>query len=156
MLKSTSSMRETLLTAAVLTAIGGPAAAQTIRVAPATVVARETDPRRFSEPHLALHPSNPGHLLAATWSGLTTAEPDSARRCSSFVSRDYGVTWARHDFALANCYDEQVAILPDGQAVFVALATLPNLAPLRSDWLVVFHSNDAGLTWDPAPTTLGW
>jgi hypothetical protein len=103
-----------------------------------------------------MHPAKPGHLLAAAWSALTGADPDQARRCSSFVSLDNGATWARHDFALANCYDEQVAILPDGQAVFVVLATLPGLMPVRPDWLLVFHSSDGGLTWDPAPTTLGW
>jgi hypothetical protein len=149
-------MRTTLLTAALSAALAGPASAQTIRVAPATEVAREADPRRFAEPHLAVHPARPGHLLAAAWSALTTDDPDQARRCSSFVSRDNGTTWTRHDFAFANCFDEQVAILPDGQAVFVALATLPGLTPADFDWLVVFHSSDGGLTWDPAPTTLGW
>lgn len=82
--------------------------------------------------------------------------PHQARRCAAFVSVDRGASWSRHDFPFENCYDEQVAILPDGQAVFVALATLPSLAPLRDDWLVVFHSSDGGLTWNPAPTTLGW
>src|SRR5882762_5222291 len=138
-------MRIALPTLTILTAaLAAPAAAQTIRVAPATVVAREAEPRRFAEPHLAIHPSNPAHLLGAAWSALTTADPNQARRCAAFVSVDRGAIWSRHDFPYENCYDEQVAILPDGQAVFVALTTLPSLAPLRSGtWLVVFHSSDA-------------
>jgi hypothetical protein len=95
-------------------------------------------------------------LLAAAWSASTGNDPDQARRCASFVSTDGGATWSRHDFSLANCYDGQVAILPDGQAVFVALATLPRVRPDTPDWLVVFHSNDGGATWDDVPATLGW
>lgn len=150
-------MRTILLTAVVLSAaIADTAAAPTVRVAPATEVARETDPRRWAEPHLAVHPANPEHLLGAAWSALTAADPEQARHCAAFVSVDGGTRWARHDFPMAGCYDEQVAILPDGQAVYVALATLPGVKPDRDDWLVVFHSTDGGVTWDPAPTTLGW
>jgi hypothetical protein len=127
-----------------------------LQVGAAVTVARETDPRRFSEPHLAIHPGNPNQFLAAVWTAATWQDQNQARRCASFVSIDAGATWLRHDFALPDCYDAQVAILPDGQAVFVALATIPGLRPDRPDWLVVFHSNDGGLTWDEAPTTLGW
>jgi hypothetical protein len=130
--------------------------AQVLQVGEVVVVAGETEPRRFSEPHLAIDPRNANHFLAAVWTGSTSEDDNQARRCISFVSEDGGVTWSRHDFALLNCYDAQVAILSDGQAVFVALATLPGLRPDRSDWLVVFHSNDGGVTWDETPTTLGW
>jgi len=130
--------------------------AQTLHVREAVTVARETDPRRFSEPQLAIHPGNPNHLVAAAWTAATSQDENQARRCASFVSVNAGATWSRHDFALANCYDAQVAILLDGQAVFVALASVPGLRPNRSDWLVVFHSNDSGLTWDEVPFTLGW
>ena len=150
-------MRHTLLTAAALSAvITAPAEAQTIRVAPAIEVARETDPRRWSEPHLAVHPAKPEHLLGAAWSALTAADPGQERHCAAFVSVDSGTRWTRHDFPMTACYDEQVAILPDGQAVYVALATLPGVKPDRGDWLVMFHSTDGGMTWDPTPTTLGW
>jgi hypothetical protein len=150
-------MRHTLLTAAALSAvITAPAEVQTIRVAPAIEVARETDPRRWSEPHLAVHPAKPEHLLGAAWSALTAADPGQERHCAAFVSVDSGTRWTRHDFPMTACYDEQVAILPDGQAVYVALATLPGVKPDRGDWLVVFHSTDGGMTWDPTPTTLGW
>lgn len=130
--------------------------AQRIRIGEIVTVATESDPRRFSEPHLAIHPANPNHFLAAAWTASTTRADTQARRCAVFVSENLGLTWTRHDFSLMNCYDEQVAILPDGQAVYVALASLPGLRPERDDWLVVFHSNDGGVTWDDAPTTLGY
>jgi len=119
-------------------------------------VSHEVEPRRFSEPHLVVHPDRPNHLLAAAWSALTAESNDQDRRCSSFVSIDSGSTWSRHDFALSNCYDAQVAIVPGGGAVFVALATVPNILPERPDWLVVFYSRDGGLTWNDTPTVLGF
>jgi len=54
-----------------------------------------------------------------------------------------------------NCGDPQVAILPDGQAVFIALAELPGVQPRRSNWLIAFHSSDGGVTWDQEPTVVG-
>jgi hypothetical protein len=149
-------MRRVILSAVLVGTSVSTLDAQTLQVGETVTVARETEPRRFSEPHLAIHPGNAGHFLAAVWTAATWQDENQARRCISFVSVNGGATWSRHDFALANCYDAQVAILPDGQAVFVALATLPGLRPDRSDWLVVFHSNDGGVTWDEAPTTLGW
>ena len=130
--------------------------AQTIHIAPAAEVARETDPKRFSEPHLAIHPANPNHLLAGvsiSWV-QDTLEEIRAHGCAAFVSRDGGATWGRHEFSL-NCFDPQVAILPDGQAVFIALAELPGLQPRHSVWLIAFHSSDGGVTWDQEPTVLG-
>ncbi len=148
-----------LVVAVLLAWLGaGPAVAQGIRSAPPTEVASETDPRRFSEPHLAIHPADPKQLLAGviiSWVHGPFEETQTRQRCAAFVSRDGGGTWSRHEFALLNCGDPQVAILPDGQAVFIALADFPGVEPRRGDWLIVFHSSDAGMTWDPAPTIIG-
>jgi len=130
----------------------------TIRVGPPMEVARETDPRRFSEPHLAVHPLDANRLLATAFSSaLGESLPDLYRSqyCSTFASHDSGRSWSRHDFPLKHCGDPQVAILPDGQAVFVALADLPAILPERGNWLVVYHSDDAGSTWDEKPTVIG-
>src|SRR6059058_603760 len=132
--------------------------AQSIRVATPTEVVRETDPRRFSEPHLAVHPTDPNRFLAAAFSKpLSESVPEmhAGSRCSTFVSSDGARTWTRHDFQMTDCGDPQVAILPDGQAVFVALANVPGIVPERGSWLVVYHSTDAGLTWDDKPTIVG-
>lgn len=144
------------LTVIVSLALAGPLAAQTLRVAPPTEVARETDPRRFSEPHLAIDPADPNRLLATAF---TTALSDNVQemlagqRCATFASRDGGRTWTRHDFPLAHCGDPQVAMLADGQAVFLALADAPGIQP--GNWLIVYHSGDGGVTWDEKPTLLG-
>jgi len=134
------------------------APAQVIQVAPATEVARETDPKRFSEPHLAIHPTNSKHLLAAvfiSWVQGALEEIRAHERCAAFVSLDGGATWNRHEFSLESCFDPQVAILPNGEAVFIALAEILNIQPRHSIWLIAFHSSDGGLTWDEEPTILG-
>ena len=98
-----------------------PVAAQTVRIAVPTEVDRETDPRRFVEPHLAVDPNDPDHLLAGvfmSWDQGTRQEMQANQRCASFVSRDKGQSWSRHDFPLVDCVDPQVAIFPDGQAIF--------------------------------------
>jgi len=69
---------------------------ETIRVAPATEIAREADPRRFTEPHLAVHPSDGNRLLVAAFSSvLGESLPDIYRSqyCSAFASRDGGRIW---------------------------------------------------------------
>ena len=107
-----------------------PLGVQTIRVGPSAEVARETDPRRFSEPHLAVHPTDPTRLLATAFTtALAEAVPamHASMHCSTFASRDGERSWARHDFPLSDCGDPQVAILPDGQAVFVVLAEFPGI-----------------------------
>ena len=131
---------------------------QTIRVESSAVIATEAEPRRFFEPHLAVHPVNPKHLLVGVvvaWSRDPPQEAQARARCAAFVSRDGGTTWVRHEFAVANCIDPQVAILPDGQAVFVALAELPGVQPKDNGWLLVFHSPDGGVTWGAEPTVVG-
>src|SRR5438270_170651 len=119
------------------------------------VVARESEPRRFAEPHLVVHPGKASHLLAVAWSALTSEPEEQARRCHSFVSTDSGATWSRHDFRITDCYDAQVAMLPDGRAVLAALGHVANVRPDRGDWLVVFNSPDGGLTWNETPIVLG-
>jgi hypothetical protein len=131
---------------------------QAIRVATPTEVARETDPRRFSEPHLAIHPGDPNRFLATAFSkplSESMADMRAGSRCSAFTSSDGGRSWRRHDFPMTDCVDPQVAILPDGQAVFLALANVPGLVPERGTWLIAYHSGDAGMTWDEKPTVVG-
>lgn len=151
-------MRRLTLTTLVVAACGSLVEAQTLRVEEIVTVAREADPRRFSEPHLAVHPLNPNHFLATSFIASVTGtveELHAAQRCATFATIDGGATWRRHEFALRDCGDPQVAILPDGQAVFVALAEYPGIQPRRGNWLIVFHSADGGLTWDEEPTIVG-
>ncbi len=132
--------------------------AQAIQVSAVAEVAHETEPRRFTEPHLAVQPGNPDHLLASASiipAAGTTKEINAPEHCVSLASRDGGKTWSRQEFMFAACFDAQVALLPDGQAVFVALAEIPGLVPKTSSWLFAFHSADGGFTWDSSPTVVG-
>jgi hypothetical protein len=135
-----------------------PAGAQAIRIDAPTEVGRETDPRRFVEPHLAVDPNDPDHLLVAvfvSWDQEPREEMQANQRCASFASRDKGQSWSRHEFPLVDCVDPQVAILPDGQAIFVGLGRMPGIQPRTNTWLVVYHSPDGGVTWDSEPTLIG-
>jgi BNR repeat-like domain len=156
--KMTTSRQNVSCAMVVIALAGTPAGAQTIRVAPVTEIARETEPHRFSEPHLAVQPGDPNHLLAAAFiipASGNTETIHAGERCATFASRDGGSTWTRHEFPFVDCGDPQVAILPDGQAVFLALAEIPGLVPKRSSWLFALHSPDGGFTWDELPTVLG-
>jgi hypothetical protein len=152
-------MRVGAISFVVAVAAGVPAVvgAQAVRVTPVVEVARETEPRRFSEPHLAVQPGNPDHLLAGAFiitAAGTTEQIHATQHCVSFASHDGGATWSRHEFTFADCFDPQVALLPDGQAVFVALAEIPGLVPKNNGWLFAFHSADGGFTWDGAPNVV--
>ena len=58
--------------------------AQELQVGQVVVVAGETEPRRFSEPHLAIDPRNANHFLAAVWTGSTSQ--DETKRGAVFRS----------------------------------------------------------------------
>jgi hypothetical protein len=83
---------------------GASAAAQTIRIAPATEVAREADPRRFTEPHLAIHPTDPRHLLAAVFIGWVQGSLAESGGGPVVVaaSTDRGDTWNRAGVAVGS------------------------------------------------------
>ena len=134
------------------------APAQAIRAGDNVAVTPRLDQRPLVEPHLAIHPTNPRHLLGAAIIGDPTnirGERPYGQSCASFVSLDDGQTWDRHDFPLTHCFDPWVAITPDGHAVFTALAGHASLPHQSPSGLVVFHSADAGLTWDEDPIGLG-
>ena len=150
----------TLITVALATACLGALTArvQTIRIAAPTEIGRETDPRRFVEPHLAVDPNDPDHLLVGvfvSWEQGARDEMQANQRCAAFVSRDKGQSWSRHDFPLVDCVDPQVALFPNGQAIFVALGRMPGIQPRTNTWLVIYHSPDGGGTWESEPTLIG-
>lgn len=129
-----------------------------VTVGPITTISTTTGPQRFFEPHLAVDPEDSRHLLAGvvlSWSEDPLVEARARTRCAAFTSRDEGTTWTRHDFDVVNCADPQVALLPNGEAVFVALAELPNVQPKDNAWLLLFRSEDGGTTWQREPTVIG-
>jgi BNR repeat protein len=132
--------------------------AQAIRVNQSEVVISVPTPGLLVEPHLAVHPSNPDHLLGAvmiTDTNGTFQERDTRLTCAAVFSLDGGKTWTRHDFPLTPCYDPWLAITPDGRAVFTALGAHQALANQGPRGLVVFRSPDGGRTWNDQPLGLG-
>jgi hypothetical protein len=138
-----------------VTALPNTLLAQTIRVGENLRVARGLERRPLVEPHLAVHPSNPNHLLGATIVSDVAAAWGETQTCSSFLSLDGGTTWERHDFPITGCGDPWVAITPDGHAVLTALGAHKALTQQDGGGLVVFHSADGGRTWDEKPVGLG-
>jgi hypothetical protein len=107
------------------------------------------------EPYLVAHPYDPRHLLAAAMVAPAGAEFTSDRQrlaCATFLSRDGGARWVRHDFPVTDCGDPWLAISADGRAVFSMLGVT---GASRQKELLVFHSPDAGRSWSPAPVSLG-
>jgi hypothetical protein len=129
--------------------------AQEIRVAENVRVARGPETRPLVEPHLAVHPTNPNHLLAAAIVGDTAEAFSDKQTCSSFLSIDGGRTWQRHDFQVRACADPWVAVTPRGAAVFVALGQQQDAGGRATVGLVAFHSADGGKTWNDRPSDLG-
>jgi hypothetical protein len=118
------------------------------------------------EPHVAIHPSNPDHLLVAwqqdRWSN------GAARGNRSAVSFDGGRTWTASHAAFSRCTggtpanggdferasDPWVAIAPDGTAYQIAIAVSgQSLTPNSVGAVLVARSRDGGRTWEP-PVTL--
>jgi hypothetical protein len=133
--------------------------AQTIRVGTPVVVASGTSERPLYEPHLAIDPVNPNHLLAAAivHGGATAALEDrmKVQSCAAFISVDAGATWARHDFSTTRCYDPWVAITPDGRALVTTLGAHASLPQQGQIGLLAYRSADGGRTWDESPIGLG-
>jgi hypothetical protein len=134
-----------------------PAIAQrpAIRVGVPTVVAATTE----SEPHLAVDPGNPKHLVAAA----IVTSPDTGafavrmthQTCSAFASFDDGATWQRHDFTFTWCFDPWVVITPDGSALVGMLGKHRSFPQQGDGGFLVFRSADGGRTWNDEPVGLG-
>jgi hypothetical protein len=142
-----------------LVAAGRFASAQSIKVAASTLVATAPPDHPITEPHLAIDPTHPDHLVAAAYlsakPGLKFPAGQDEQTCATFVSQDSGATWARHDFDATWCADPWVATTPDGQVLVTMVAKHAALAAQGANGLVAFHSNDRGRSWDSLPIGLG-
>jgi hypothetical protein len=132
--------------------------AQAVRVSENVPVTVGLGGRPLFEPHLAIHPAKPNHLLGAAIVSVDTGtrlERLRAGTCATFLSLDGGREWRRHDFPITGCFDPWVVITPDGHALFSALGTHPVLPEQGRSGLMVFRSADGGRTWDQTPLGLG-
>lgn len=116
------------------------------------------------EPHVAVDPGNPNHLVAA-WQQDRWSD-GSARGLRSAVSYDGGRTWTVSAAAFTRCTggtpanggnyvrasDPWVAIGPSGVTWTIGITT-GDAASATASAVLVARSPDGGLTWDP-PVTL--
>ena len=129
--------------------LGGPAESlsqeRPVEVLPSVQVSADLPGVPHVEPHLAVNPKDPEHLVAASM----VAEPDRDRiGLAVFVSRDAGQSWVRQRLPTApantTVADPWVAIGDSGY-VFVGVLTRVPEAGVVGD---VYRSTDGGLTWE--------
>lgn len=100
------------------------------------------------EPHLAIDPKNPMHLIAGA---IVATKPDlSETNCAVFTSFDEGLNWSRHDFRFKSCYDPWVIITEKGTAIFTAI----DIGKVGNG-LVIIRSVDGGRTWSDNFLSIG-
>ncbi len=100
------------------------------------------------EPHLAVNPKNPMHLVAGA---IVAIKPDlSEMHCAIFTSFNGGRAWSRHDLKLKQCYDPWVAITGKGTAIFTAIDI-----DKEGSGLVIYRSADGGRNWTDQFISMG-
>ena len=124
----------------------------TIEVSADALVSTSLPQRPLVEPHLAAHPDNPRHLVAATIVSVTDPADRMLGRCAALASFDGGRTWTAHQFQFPRCYDPWVAVLDDGTAILVALES-DNSGAVPHMWLA--RSVDGGRSWPAALHSFG-
>jgi hypothetical protein len=118
------------------------------------------------EPHVAVNPSNPSHLVAA-WQQDRWSD-GAARGLRSAVSTDGGRTWTASSATFSRCTggtpanggdytrasDPWAAIGPEGTAYQIAISVTGTAQTLGSlSAVLAARSPDGGRTWEP-PVTL--
>jgi hypothetical protein len=155
-------LRIGILSVAILFPWCPPLVAQSVSVAPARPLGLGLADRPWVEPHLAADPRNPMRLVGAAMVGTTEQAGDPQefarigqnRTCVTFQSADGGQSWSLTEFKLSSCFDPWVVITRDGHSALSVLASHSSFPSQRGP-LLVFHSADAGQTWDSIPTSLG-
>ena len=104
------------------------------------------------EPHLAINPTNPRHMVAAS----IVLDGDFSNWSSSvFTSFDGGHSWARHDFDMERCIDPWVTINNDGSVFITAIEILRDVKNDRRFNMLLYNSADGGITWNTDKNSLG-
>jgi hypothetical protein len=100
-------------------------------------------PLPLVQPYLAIHPKDPGKLIATAMVGY----PDGTYGALVFSSQDGGRTWQKHDPGIRGAADVWAEFLADGTAVFLTGA--------EDSSVKVFRSRDEGRTWSPPTLVKG-
>ena len=130
---------------------GGAVQDPTVRIGADRLVAADRAGRPIEEPHLAVNPRDPRHLIVGA---IVSSADLSQTDCLILTSTDGAETWNAHELGLASCGDPWGVILEDGSAVMTVLGTPPGSRSERVD-LLVYRSADGGSTWPGTPVSLG-
>jgi hypothetical protein len=115
-----------------------------ILVGPNIRVSKSSDSPRV-EMMIAANPKNPKNLI-----GTAIVTEQDADRCKVYTSLDGGYTWREIAFAdlpETGSGDPQIAFAADGTAYFSALGEMRGDEGKRHFALMLFRSDDGGLTW---------
>lgn len=115
----------------------------------------EVEAREEMEPHVAVHPTDPDHLVAA-WMARVRGRPGAILAAAS---RDGGRTWGRPsalpvsacaggNAALPAASDPWVSIGPEGRVYVTAMGWKPGDDLDSASVVTVVASSDGGETWE--------
>lgn len=105
------------------------------------------------EPHLAVSPVDPDHLVA----GSIVAAPDRRQgpwHCAALASFDGGRTWLRRDFEVGRCIDPWALVTADGTALIGMIEIRDDAEGDERFRLIIHRSSDGGRSWGE-PVDLG-
>ncbi len=125
---------------------------QTFKAGKSQLIPFSDTHKPLAEPHLAVNPDNPAHMLAAAMCYDSAVTSEIRTHIVLFATKDNGLTWSQTDLDMISGFDPWVAIRNDKQAVLVALAGYKD-APRMN--LVAYHSEDGGFTWNRQPVKFG-
>jgi hypothetical protein len=131
-----------------------PSSGQAIHVGRNVLVYAAPPDAALIEPHLAAHPTLPGHLVGGVIVSDTAAPPNRSF-CARLLSTDAGAMWWADRSPVTPCADPWVAITGSGEAVFLALGIHPALGVAGQYGLVSARSPDGGRTWSDTLLGLG-
>lgn len=105
------------------------------------------------EPHLAVSPDDPQHLIV----GAIVVDGDrDPWHCTALTSVDGGRSWARVDLpALDRCIDPWVVALGNGRMQVSGIEIRRDAETPERFRLLAFRSTDGGRSWNESPDTLG-
>lgn len=106
------------------------------------------------EPHLAAHPTVPGHLVGGVI--VSDTSPSLADTyCAALLSVDSGRTWQQRRLPSGPCADPWVALTRSGEAVMAILGQ-PVGGRAETPWeLLIARSGDGGRSWNDSLVSLG-
>ncbi len=96
------------------------------------------------EPSLAIHPSNPNHILVAAMAITDSNNPYQSARLLTFLSQNGGQNWTETVWDYWG-YDPWISMMPNGHTTLAWLGTrgsFKHVFPLQ-----LFRSADGGITW---------